>query len=177
MAKRRRIRVSGAVGPVRVKVDYQWDGIYSGPVAPADTVKDVYYIYSPGELENDIITCERVILNGYIENIDSANTDVQIGVIIARVNVDGAGLMVDDLDPLNTNLEDFQNKNIMWRAKYGFRGSAATNNYWHRWNDLNIKTKRTLNAWQALVLIVRGSDASDWQYDFDLRGLFKVGKS
>ncbi len=177
MAKRRRLRVSGSVGPVRLKVDYQWDGINSGPVAPADTVKDVYYIYTPGELENDIITCERVILNGYVENIYSANADVQIGIIVARVNVDGAGLLVDDLDPLNTNLEDFQNKNIMYRQKLGFRGSAASNNYWYRWSDYPINTKRTLNAWQALVIIVRGSDSSDWQYDLDMRALFKVGKS
>jgi len=175
--KQRRIRVSGQVGPVRLKVDYQWDGINSGTVAPADTVKDVYFLYTPGELENDLVTVNTVVLNGYVENIDSANADVDIGVIIAAVDIDGAGFMVNDLDPLNTNLEDFQMKNIMYRQKFNFRGSAASNNYWYRWQDYRINTKRKLNAWQALALIVRGSDASDWQYNFDCRALLKVGSS
>jgi len=138
---------------------------------------DVYYVYVPGELQDEVIVHQFSVINGYYENVDSANANLDIGMMLARVNLDGSQVMTDDLDPLGSALEDFQNKNIMYRQKDNFLGSGTSNNYFRRFEDVKVKTKRKLNGQQGLALLVRGNSNNDWAYEFDVRSVFKVGRA
>ena len=172
---RKSIRGKASYAGASLEIEYQWDGINTGNQSPNDTLLDVYYPYIPGELQDEVIVHQFTVINGYIENVDSAQSDLDIGIMLARVNLDGSQVMVDDLDPLGSSLEDFQNKNILYRNRRNYRGSATTNNYFTIFQDVKVKTKRKLNGQQGLALLVRGSAANDWRYDLDVRSLFKVG--
>ena len=136
-----------------------------------DTVSDVYYIHAPDEVSDNEVTLIRVVGRYDLENIDSADTDVRMGVTLAVVQLDGAGVMVDDIDPIGDSINDYTNKAQIYRNYETFSGSSSSNAY-HVNNRIDLRAKRKMSENQALVAVFRADSANDGRYFGHFRALF-----
>ncbi len=139
---------------------------------PADATADVQVIYSRaiGSYVGPA-TILRTIVKGSIENIDSAQTSLNIGwgIIISRLYEDESR---PASDPLSADV-DTARQPWLYLHRENFGASSSTNNYW-RAIDVDVRGKRRISDSDELSLWVRGSVASDWKYFFDCRCLLRL---
>ncbi len=113
----------------------------------------------------------RTIVKGSIENVDSAQTSLNLGwgIIVSRLYEDESR---PASDPLSADV-DTARQPWLYLERQNFGASSATNNYF-REVDVDVSSRRRISDSEELSLWVRGSVASDWQYFFDVRCLLRL---
>ncbi len=157
----------------RGKRKFAWNGINVGLTIPPDTVNDIFYLHIPGELSDDDITLHRIIGRLSLENVDTADSSVQMGATLAFVELDELQNATTDIDPLGAFLEDFSRKNILWHKMFTANASSASNNYWREF-EIDVSAKRRMTQNHAIALFLRANSANDMRYEGRLRALFSM---
>ena len=128
---------------------------------PADTLVDFATIYDRTVAsDNSPGTVLRLIIGGYVENIDSGQSDLTVGVGVQVI-----GLDEDEAysipDPISTDTDIFR-QSWLWREYMNFGASAATNNYLRIYQPMvEVKSARKIGPDEALILCVRGNRTGD----------------
>ena len=151
----------------------EWNGIKISGTKPTDTLLDLYYIHAPQELSDDECTLLRIVGRVSLENVDTAQQNLNLGFGLAIVELDELAASVSDLDPIGSNFEDFARKNWLFKWRASFNDSTTSNNYW-REIPFDVRGKRKLTATSAIVAAFRGGTANDWRYEGDIRALFMM---
>ena len=147
--------------PQPIKRATKWHGGVLTVSTPGDTVVDFAVIYDRTVASDNIPgTCLKVIVGGYIENVDAAQADLSVGVGVQVINIDESEAYSIP-DPLSTDT-DIYRQSWLWREHFNFGASGNTNNYYHRFSPMvEINSRRKIGPSESLCLIVRGNRTGD----------------
>lgn len=174
MARRAR---SSRSGGRKARPRYTWAGFFlNGAQAPADTVEDLFVIYTAdlasGKQDTDVIH-QRTIGNFWCKNPATAGS-VDIGFGLYLAEVDAAGAVVSDIDVLGSTLFDIRDTNWLWRGRAHMDALVSGLQAQYQHFVVDVKVKRRIRLPSILVWVVQGDQASRWTYFFDMRTLIKT---
>ncbi len=156
---------------------YSWHGFnMSSPSTPADTALDVFILYDP--LDNDHqeeVVLERTIIHFQCRNSDTTSFG-RIGMGLYVVELNEGGTITSDADPLGIAAFDIEANWQLWHQIVDMPTHIAGQQPTVFEYQVNAKAKRKIEDPKALVMLVRGSAASVWTYQFQARCLVKEGR-
>ncbi len=169
---RSRGRRSGGGGKVR----YSWHGFYQPTlIVPSDLLQDQFVLYNADDADHD----EEVVLQrirGWIQFQNTATSGDSVGVGIYMVELDNAGAITSDVDPLGNLDFDIENHNTLWLWQFDVPGTPSGTVRTVHSMEIDIKAKRKIEEPHALVVIFDRIAIDRVGFQFTLRALMKDGR-
>ena len=146
--------------PVR-RAAMKWHGGVISVATPGDTLVDFAAIYDRTVAsDNSPGTVVKLIIGGYIENVDTAQVDLTVGVGVQVIGLDESEAYSVP-DPISTDTDIFR-QSWLWREYFNFTSSASSNNYYQRFSPMvEVKSARKIGPDESLILCVRGNRSGD----------------
>ena len=155
---------------------YAWHGFYlPGLEVPSDLLQDVFVLYDSDDADHqEEVVLERI--RGRIQFQNTATSGDGVGVGIYLVELDNAGGMTSDVDPLGTLSFDIENNSTLWLWQFDVPGTPSGTVRTSHFQDIDIKAKRKIENPQALVAVFDRLAIDRVGFQFTLRALVKEGR-
>ena len=177
MARRRR-KFKIRVGPV--SGSYEWLGFRDGGADANLDTSTAFELIAPAGASAVLLpdfTVLRVVGQLGFRYQSTVTTSTRVGAMLQKVNVGGDQTIDGQINPLSTDVDDFDHEGIMWWQTWTTpvsEAQAADQDQVPRYIPIDIRVKRIINKRDSLVLRIDASTTARVRASCNVRVLVKM---